>query len=443
MEVDAPKFAIEAKLDIPIWLSKSVNKTKKDENSAAARRLRNVHGVMTQDDLRRISPQVTNGCKAHHKCVEAAAAWARATRPKVNAFMMTPTKPWTGEKDNLDHTVRRLQANKERRERDQAVCLNPDITHRGDLHKATRIFGKEETRSDMPAYRRTNMNIVPGTLDLFTDGSADKNGKADSRCGAGVWSSEPQYCKSVRVPGIPQTNNRGEIAAVVVALESAPPNQKVVIHSDSTYVINALIDGHKKWEDLGWLNVANEDLMKRALYLVRSRVAETWVQKVEAHAGILGNEEADQAAKRGLDKPDPDQIETSVPKEWAFNGARLSSLGFHDLYEWVKDLKHSEPRTRAPGIVRCVLDQMKKDTGDLYTEERPLDQPKKDPPQKGGDRLPMAGNAWKDRMRCLLCGMGRRMGGEDPLFVRCHRDPRTYPYGMRGHGVALSHMERS
>ncbi|KAG8900580.1 RNA-DNA hybrid ribonuclease [Tulasnella sp. 408] len=153
------------------------------------------------------------------------------------------------------------------------------------------------TKELEPAYRDQEAPQEGQLVELWTDGSAMNNGRSDVRCAAGVWSEEKTYRASMKVPGKPQSNNRGEIAAVVKALQMVPTNRPVLIRTDSTYVLNLLDTGHKVAEDKGWLHTLNADLFQGALYLIRVRTAPTYIQKVKAHLGILGNEIADTLAK--------------------------------------------------------------------------------------------------------------------------------------------------
>ncbi|KIO15501.1 hypothetical protein M407DRAFT_211133 [Tulasnella calospora MUT 4182] len=138
----------------------------------------------------------------------------------------------------------------------------------------------------------------------------------NSKCGAGGWAEDPRYRFSVRVPGDPPTNNRGEVAAVLLALQRAPMNEELYIYTDSTYVLNGLVKYHKTWEDQGWIYTENADIWQATLFLVRQRTAETYIEKVKAHDGIEGNEEADLAAKAALAKEVDPGWHTTVPPQW-------------------------------------------------------------------------------------------------------------------------------
>ena len=84
------------------------------------------------------------------------------------------------------------------------------------------------------------------------------------------------------------TNNRMEMTAVIKGLETVDPSAKVLISSDSTYVVNTMTKG--------WKRKANHDLWEQLDRLVSGRdISWRWVR---GHSGDPGNELADSAATR-------------------------------------------------------------------------------------------------------------------------------------------------
>ena len=101
------------------------------------------------------------------------------------------------------------------------------------------------------------------------------------------------------------TNNRMELLAIIVALETLTRPCEVDVYSDSQYVVNAFtkhwIDG---WQRRGWKTaskqpVKNIDLWKRLLKAVEPhRVTFHWVH---GHAGNELNERCDTLATGAAD----------------------------------------------------------------------------------------------------------------------------------------------
>ncbi len=84
------------------------------------------------------------------------------------------------------------------------------------------------------------------------------------------------------------TNNRMEMTAVIKGLEAIDSSAKVLISSDSTYVINTMTKG--------WKRKANHDLWDQLDLLARGRdISWRWVR---GHNGDRGNELADALATK-------------------------------------------------------------------------------------------------------------------------------------------------
>lgn len=101
------------------------------------------------------------------------------------------------------------------------------------------------------------------------------------------------------------TNNRMELMAVIIGLESLLKPCEVTVYSDSQYVVNAF---EKKWID-GWIKkgwkrgkneeVKNVDLWKRLLEAMKPhKVKFIWVK---GHAGHPQNERCDKLATTAAD----------------------------------------------------------------------------------------------------------------------------------------------
>ncbi len=96
------------------------------------------------------------------------------------------------------------------------------------------------------------------------------------------------------------TNNRMEMMGAIAALESLKSNSKVKLHSDSKYIVDAVVKGWaKKWQANGWRRNAKEmaknpDLWQELLDLCKIHdVQFVWVK---AHSGISENERCDRLA---------------------------------------------------------------------------------------------------------------------------------------------------
>ena len=128
---------------------------------------------------------------------------------------------------------------------------------------------------------------------IYTDGAAKGN---PGPGGYGIVMKSGKHRKEISDGFRNTTNNRMELLAVIVALETIKvKNSKVDIYSDSKYVVDAV---EKKWIDnwqrKGFKGKKNVDLWKRFLKIYPDHsVKFHWVK---GHAGNIENERCDELA---------------------------------------------------------------------------------------------------------------------------------------------------
>ena len=98
------------------------------------------------------------------------------------------------------------------------------------------------------------------------------------------------------------TNNRMELMAVILAIESIDMIQEVTIFTDSTYVQKGISEWIINWKRNGWKSsnkqpVKNQDLWVRLDNLNSEQI--TW-QWVKGHSGHIENDRADYLANLGV-----------------------------------------------------------------------------------------------------------------------------------------------
>jgi len=113
-------------------------------------------------------------------------------------------------------------------------------------------------------------------ITIYTDGACLNNGKRNATCGGGTWVSQGSHLNSaIRVPRPTQSNQIGEIVAVIQAVASIPLSQPLEIVLDLKYVIEGLTSNLQNWEDQGWIGIKNGPFFQRAAYLLRRCTAVT------------------------------------------------------------------------------------------------------------------------------------------------------------------------
>ena len=137
-----------------------------------------------------------------------------------------------------------------------------------------------------------------GVVEVFTDGACSPNP------GPGGWGAILRFRgveKELSGAEPKTTNNRMELTAAAMALETLKRPCQVVLHTDSEYLKNGITRWHAGWVRRNWRNaagdpVANMDLWRRLLDAVAThRIEWRWVR---GHSGHPMNERADALATR-------------------------------------------------------------------------------------------------------------------------------------------------
>lgn len=139
-------------------------------------------------------------------------------------------------------------------------------------------------------------------VEIFTDGACRGNP------GPGGWGAVLRYKsheKGLRGAEPETTNNRMELTAAIVALESLKRPCRVDLTTDSQYLKKGITEWIASWKRRGWKTagktpVKNADLWRRLDQAVgRHEVSWHWVK---GHAGHPENERADALANQAIDE---------------------------------------------------------------------------------------------------------------------------------------------
>jgi len=154
--------------------------------------------------------------------------------------------------------------------------------------------------------RKTEKSLEPKSLDgalvIYTDGACSGNP------GPGGWGvimyhgrRQKEMCGGEKAT----TNNRMEMMAAIKAIEAIKPgfSGPIVLFTDSTYVLKGITEWVHGWKKRGWKKsdkktVVNKDLWQKLDALNAERdIQWKWVK---GHAGDVGNEKADELARKGI-----------------------------------------------------------------------------------------------------------------------------------------------
>jgi len=139
------------------------------------------------------------------------------------------------------------------------------------------------------------------TVIIYTDGGCDPNP------GVGGWGAVLMYGDHYKElsGGEPETtNNRMELTAVIVALESLSRSCSIELYTDSEYVKKGITEWMPGWKKKNWKrkggSLKNVDLWK-ALDVLNSTYEIDW-RWVRGHSGDPLNERCDELATEQISK---------------------------------------------------------------------------------------------------------------------------------------------
>ena len=140
------------------------------------------------------------------------------------------------------------------------------------------------------------------TVRIYTDGACRGNP------GPGGWGAvliAGRHRKTLHGGEPETTNNRMELTAAIEALNALKRRQKVLLYTDSRYVMDGIEKWLAGWKARGWKTAAKKPVKNQELWQAldeaQNRHDVTW-RWVRGHSGDPGNEEADALANRGIDE---------------------------------------------------------------------------------------------------------------------------------------------
>lgn len=140
-------------------------------------------------------------------------------------------------------------------------------------------------------------------IEIFTDGSCLGN---PGPGGVGVLLRYKGHEKTISKGFVRTTNNRMELLAVIVALESLKRECNVSLYSDSQYMKNGINQWIHNWKRNNWRTAAKQPVKNKDLWqqldgvIARHHIEWHWVK---GHAGHIENERVDVLARQGATNP--------------------------------------------------------------------------------------------------------------------------------------------
>ncbi len=302
------------------------------------------------------------GCDNPHRCAKAARKILEMLCPR---WMKGPRRP----ADGLSLTANRKMTNRIHEGNDRRVLFDPSIQARMPLANHFRAFSSTEDR-DSSVVRRPprGISMSEEEVEVYTDGSCDKNGSADAIAAGGAWFG-PDDARNVAslVPGEVQSNQTAELFAVSLAVNAVPQFAPLHIVTDSKYVFKGLIEFRRLWEAQGWIGVANTKLIRDTIARLRARSAPTSLRWIKGHSGSQGNDGADALAKNAVRTKSVVEM-PRAPTKFVSEGAAMIAMTQKLAYKFVRRSDPSDGRETTRANVSRAREAMRELTKERVSE---------------------------------------------------------------------------
>ena len=287
---------------------------------------------------------------------------------------------------------------------------------------------------------------TPETTTIFTDGACINNGRKNAAAGSGIWygDDDPRNT-SARVTHANQSNQTGELTAILITVKDNPPENNLRIISDSRYAIDGLTKNAAEWKSQNWSGIQNGDLFKSITAWIRSRKGAMTLKWTKGHNGNRGNEEADKLAGKGARKPLTPGPHTLLPHpNLTATGATLSTLEQKDIYRIISGKRQIPPRQRADRLVGKIQECAEVTFGSppktksiwLATKHKDLTRKTRDFLWKSTQHAYKIGEYWNNipgyesRGTCPLCDTQEDM---EHILTACKSTARSTAWGLANH----------
>ncbi|KAL4066533.1 hypothetical protein J3A83DRAFT_4098347, partial [Scleroderma citrinum] len=117
--------------------------------------------------------------------------------------------------------------------RGDSTTFNISVATKSTLEDCFRIF-TSHLQSSQPALHHNHWRNPHPALIVYTDSSCINNGRKNARSRVSAWyTNNHPLNKAIRVPCPNQLNQTGELAGILVALQTAPQMANLTIVTDS------------------------------------------------------------------------------------------------------------------------------------------------------------------------------------------------------------------
>jgi len=143
---------------------------------------------------------------------------------------------------------------------------------------------------------------MPKKIQIYSDGACRGNP------GPGGWGVLLIYNdteKEIYGGELETTNNRMELTAVIMGIESLTSPSEIAITTDSKYVMDGITEWMKGWKKRNWKTASKKPVKNKDLWQRLDRACSIHTIEwywVKGHSGHQENERVDLLANKGIDE---------------------------------------------------------------------------------------------------------------------------------------------
>ncbi|KAJ7501351.1 hypothetical protein B0H11DRAFT_1713618 [Mycena galericulata] len=196
---------------------------------------------------------------------------------------------------------------------------------------------------------------------VFVSGIVKRNDRGETLACAGIFyqTGDPRN-RAIQLPVKScQTVPGAEAHAVLLCIKQNDPQTSMTIYSKRNFIRNAMTSQLPKWEDRGWIGVAEKLPLKALAAELKARTAKTFFVTLEDSENYTTTEregchQAHLLALEGQRNETSDQIDIQVQDNLKLKGAKLSTLTQALAYSGIKALKAKASRPATDEKIKQV-----------------------------------------------------------------------------------------
>ena len=298
-----------------------------------------------------------DGCKHPKKCRAAARKLLEALPQLWRPLAQPPQQTFEGNEPDIE--TGNVIVNED------GIMFDTNIETKS-MTDGFRIFNDIVHTLSTPAIRNTPEVDEPSDLThIYVAGTCKNDGSDNAQPGGGIWyKQEDIRNESLRLPENLKTSVAAEVAIVLRVLQKCPDDQDICINSGSSKIVEGFTKHAQSWEDIGWIGIANKDLMKACIALMRARSGQTKI-KATSKEGVKN---AHKLAKKGTTSGDLEIIDCTVPDPFKITGAKLSKMTQALIYRGIREKKNMPNRRGTTINLDITRFAIEDNTGTLPTD---------------------------------------------------------------------------